>query len=51
MLIPYIFLFSIVLFFFLSPTSPTTKKEEKKKNPEEELADAIAKYMSQTKKT
>lgn len=48
MLIPFIFFLSIVLFFLLPPT---TKKEEKKKNPEQELADAIAKYISQTKQS
>lgn len=43
MFIPLLLWFSIVLFFFLAPS----QKEEPKKTAEQELADAIAKYISQ----
>ncbi len=45
-MIPFILLGSIVLFLLLSPP----KKEEKKKTPEQELGEAIAKYLSNTNK-
>lgn len=46
MIIPFMLLGSILLFLLLD--SP--KKEEKKKTPEQELGEAIAKYLSNTGK-